>query len=701
MRRKLFPPLAGILLMTLLSVSVRQAGAQGEVIGRGKHATVLVEVKAAQESGSAFCVSTKGFFVTNAHVVENAGRSRKVTLVLNPAEANQKVVTATILRYDKEADLALLGTENVAGLTALELGETRDLEETQSVVAFGYPFGKDLAEGKDDYPNVTVSTGKITALRKSGGKLQHIQVDASLNEGNSGGPMLNARGQVIGVVEEGIPGAGINYAIPVDQVKAFLSRPEVVFQPKPISYAQRAEPTAFDIQLVSFLNRPDAASVTLALSVGGAGPRSFTGMPVELQGNTARYVVRAVPAPAENTPALSQWRSIDYKLTVKQNGVAEEITGTIPVEGAPVPVRKAPKGVLIVAADESTTNDSSFEETPRDSTTHFVQNIAYYFTGGKKGKFLIYSNNPCFGTRFQHTLQAAGHSVTQSLTPDSLNAYDGVFVCGNAEVSVQLLSNYIARGGRVYLAGGTGGNEPKIFNDFLKPFGVAYEPWPNDYSTVQATAFSASPLFESVKALIIHGINPIRLLPGDWPHRSIACNQYGHIYWVVSTADTVVTDGTNKAPQLAPADGYLVNPANGHAYGAVFLDHTVSWKEAKAAAEGMTYKGRRGHLVTITSTSESEFVLRNFERAVNGNPWLGAYKDTQASDYKNPASGWHWITGEPWQYTNWSGGEPNGASGGPNSDFLQFWNHGRWNDQGNTPPNAVDAVRVIIVEFEP
>ena len=79
--------------------------------------------------------------------------------------------------------------------------------------AFGFPFGKDLSLSNDEYPNVTVSTGHITSLRKIKGELAAIQVDAQLNPGNSGGPVLNDRGKVVGIVVAGIDGTGIDFAI--------------------------------------------------------------------------------------------------------------------------------------------------------------------------------------------------------------------------------------------------------------------------------------------------------------------------------------------------------------------------------------------------------------------------------------------------------------------------------------------------------
>ena len=82
------------------------------------------------------------------------------------------------------------------------------------LAAFGYPFGRLLASD-NRYPAVSVNTGTVTALRRKGGKLSAIQLDASVNPGNSGGPVVDKNGNLIGIVKSGMPGARLNFAIPV------------------------------------------------------------------------------------------------------------------------------------------------------------------------------------------------------------------------------------------------------------------------------------------------------------------------------------------------------------------------------------------------------------------------------------------------------------------------------------------------------
>ena len=195
--------------------------------------------------------------------------------------------------------LALLRVKlNPKGLTPLELGTTTGLKvETQAITAFGYPFGDRLAVQDGKYPSVSVNVGRITALRKSKMELEAIQVDAQVNPGNSGGPVTDSKGRVIGVITAGVRGAGVNFAVPVSKVNEFLRKPEVVFAPSPIPVAKQHEATRFTVRLVSFVNPAPKVAVELALTVGGA-ERKFTAT----QGTNGEFTVEAVPVPAAAGP---------------------------------------------------------------------------------------------------------------------------------------------------------------------------------------------------------------------------------------------------------------------------------------------------------------------------------------------------------------------------------------------------------------
>lgn len=257
----------------------------------GKAATALVECDLAggKAHGSAFCVHAGGLFVTNEHVVRNASAVR---LVLNPSLKAQRVITARVVRADKDTDLALLRAEQVKDLPTLSLGSSDDLEEAMEVLAVGFPFGRALTVKGEDYPAVSINIGSVTSLRRKGGELYRIQTDAALNRGNSGGPVLDRKGKVIGVVVSGVTGAGVNFVIPVNKVAAFLARPELELKLPAVAWAARGQEAAFEARAAALV--PGGKALELELTLSGPGKsRSFA---MTREGEV--YRARAVPAPS-------------------------------------------------------------------------------------------------------------------------------------------------------------------------------------------------------------------------------------------------------------------------------------------------------------------------------------------------------------------------------------------------------------------
>jgi S1-C subfamily serine protease len=145
------------------------------------------EPQLAPASGSGFIISTDGFIVTNNHVIENA-RDIRVAL------ADGRTVNAELKGADPSTDIAVLKIDE-SGLKALSFADSEALQPGQIAIAIGNPLGLQH----------TVTAGVVSALgrtlRASNGRLidDIIQTDASLNPGNSGGPLVNSLGQVIGV----------------------------------------------------------------------------------------------------------------------------------------------------------------------------------------------------------------------------------------------------------------------------------------------------------------------------------------------------------------------------------------------------------------------------------------------------------------------------------------------------------------------
>jgi serine/threonine protein kinase len=244
-----------------------------DVVARGKQSVALVEARAGANVGfgSAFCIDASGVFVTAAHVVAHVLNSNTGTLRL--VLQGDKAVAAKVVRADAELDLAVLNLESGSdvALTRLELGKSDGLLETTSVTAFGYPLGTMVPHEPGKYPSVSVNDGRITALPKGEGGLGLIQLDAALNPGNSGGPVLDRDGRVIGVVAAGIRGAsGLNYAIPVDRLTRFLRSPEVIFDPPSITAESLDKPVVWtiDVRPPTIGVLPPNVSVALRLGEG-------------------------------------------------------------------------------------------------------------------------------------------------------------------------------------------------------------------------------------------------------------------------------------------------------------------------------------------------------------------------------------------------------------------------------------------------
>ena len=154
-------------------------------------------------TGSGFVVSPDGLIVTNAHVVDNA-KTAEVSML------DGRKFSARVLGRDPDTDIALARIDENATLPAAKLGDSKLLRRGQMVVAIGNPLGFDAS----------VTAGIVSALGRSlsakNGRLIEdvIQTDAALNPGNSGGPLVSSRGEVIGVNTAVIMGAqGICFAV--------------------------------------------------------------------------------------------------------------------------------------------------------------------------------------------------------------------------------------------------------------------------------------------------------------------------------------------------------------------------------------------------------------------------------------------------------------------------------------------------------
>ena len=178
-----------------------------------------------QGLGTGFVLNGRGEIATNAHVVtEGEGSSIRRAKEVYVAFADGNQVPARIVGFDANADVALLRIDPT-GLTLrpLRLGTARDLRVGSPVAAIGSPFGEPQSLSVGVVSATDRSIKSLTGFEIAGA----IQTDAAINRGNSGGPLVNARGEVLGINSQiqttSGGGEGVGYAVPADTVRRTLA----------------------------------------------------------------------------------------------------------------------------------------------------------------------------------------------------------------------------------------------------------------------------------------------------------------------------------------------------------------------------------------------------------------------------------------------------------------------------------------------
>ena len=164
--------------------------------------------------GTGIIVDANGYILTNSHVISD-GQANTVNVLFNDGTTSP----GKVAWYDPQLDMAIVKV-NKTGLTPAELGNSDDVTTGDIAVAIGNPLGLDLQR--------SVTQGIISGLDRTieteqGTMTGLIQTDASINSGNSGGPLLNQNGQVIGInTAKASQGEGLGFAIPINTAKPIV-----------------------------------------------------------------------------------------------------------------------------------------------------------------------------------------------------------------------------------------------------------------------------------------------------------------------------------------------------------------------------------------------------------------------------------------------------------------------------------------------
>jgi S1-C subfamily serine protease len=228
--------LAPLVTLVALVPARGQDNIAPETLEAVKKATAFIRVEAGtlSASGSGFVVSVDGdkaLVITNHHVItppQRFGRPGRVavTVVLDSGTKAERKATAEIVGSDSEADLAILRITGLKDLPKpIPYSASPKLVETMPVYTLGFPFGDVLSTTAKGAPAVTIGKASISSLRNGDdGELAIVQIDGALNPGNSGGPVVDAKGQLVGIAVAKIKNStGIGLAIPANLLSKMMN----------------------------------------------------------------------------------------------------------------------------------------------------------------------------------------------------------------------------------------------------------------------------------------------------------------------------------------------------------------------------------------------------------------------------------------------------------------------------------------------
>jgi serine protease Do len=264
--------------------------------------------------GSGFIISADGYLLTNAHVVEGAD---EITVTLH----DKREFKAKLLGADRRTDVALLKIE-ATGLSPVRIGDSNKIRVGEWVIAIGSPFGLEN----------TVTAGIVSAKgRETGEYLPFIQTDVAVNPGNSGGPLINMRGEVIGINSQIFTTsgafAGISFAIPIDEAMSVQQQLRTSGRVIRGRIGVGIETVSRDVAEAIGLGTPrgalvntvekDAPAAKAGVEAGDVIVK-FDGKPIERSTDLPRIVGGTKPGSTVNLTVFRKGQQRDLKVTVAE-----------------------------------------------------------------------------------------------------------------------------------------------------------------------------------------------------------------------------------------------------------------------------------------------------------------------------------------------------------------------------------------------
>ncbi|HVQ32832.1 MAG TPA: Do family serine endopeptidase, partial [Lysobacter sp.] len=345
--------------------------------------------------GTGFLISGDGYVLTNHHVVDGAD---EVTVRLS----DRRELKAKVVGSDQQSDVALLKIA-ASGLPSLRIGDSRQLRPGQWVVAIGSPFGLDHS----------VTAGIVSAVGRSNPYANQqyvpfIQTDVAINRGNSGGPLLDTRGQVVGINSQIFSNSGgymgVSFAIPIDVAM------NAVDQLKSKGRVSRGllgiGLESIDAEQARALHLPDTRGALVREVQPGSGAskagvqrldviRAFNGTPIE-DAATLPPLVGQLP-PGSRTTLTIMRDGKQREVTVVLGELAVQEPRVVPTSSSPPPSHRNPLGIVGEDVDASARQRLGLEKSEGVAITR-IEGLAAKRAGLQPGDIVLAVGRDSVGT---------------------------------------------------------------------------------------------------------------------------------------------------------------------------------------------------------------------------------------------------------------------------------------------------------------